>query len=86
MNTDRLRTQRPLPLVLSMGIPMAFSMLINALYNIVDGYFVAKMSRRTQTMPPRLALPSPSSTASLPQSSSRSWGVPSSAPLPRMRW
>lgn len=49
MNTDRLRTQRPLPLVLSMGIPMAFSMLINALYNIVDGYFVAKMSEQAMT-------------------------------------
>ncbi|MGN1023878.1 MAG: MATE family efflux transporter [Lachnospiraceae bacterium] len=49
MNTDRLRTQRVLPLVLSMGIPMAFSMLINALYNIVDGYFVARLSEKAMT-------------------------------------
>lgn len=49
MNTDRLRTQRVFPLVLSMGIPMAFSMLINALYNIVDGYFVARLSEQAMT-------------------------------------
>lgn len=31
-----------LPLVISMALPMTISMLVNALYNIVDGYFVAK--------------------------------------------
>ena len=33
-----------LSLLLSMGIPMMLSMLINSLYNIVDGIFVARMS------------------------------------------
>lgn len=38
-----------LPLVLSMSFPMAISMLVNALYNIVDSYFVAKISESAMT-------------------------------------
>lgn len=38
-----------LPLVLSMSFPMALSMLVNALYNIVDSYFVAKISESAMT-------------------------------------
>lgn len=38
-----------LPLVLSMAFPMAISMLVNALYNIVDSYFVAKISESAMT-------------------------------------
>lgn len=33
-----------LPLVISMGLPAMFSMLVQALYNIVDSYFVAQYS------------------------------------------
>lgn len=37
--------QRPvLPLLLSMAVPPIISMLIQALYNVVDSYFVAKIS------------------------------------------
>lgn len=38
-----------LPLVLSMSIPMVMSMAVNALYNIVDSYFVAKISEDAMT-------------------------------------
>ena len=31
-------------LVLSMSLPMVISMLVNSLYNIVDSFFVAKIS------------------------------------------
>lgn len=37
------------PLVLSMGLPMAFSMLITSLYNIVDSFFVARLSQDAMT-------------------------------------
>ena len=37
--------ERPIfPLVTAMSLPMVLSMLVNALYNIVDSYFVAKIS------------------------------------------
>lgn len=36
-------------LVLSMSLPMVLSMLISALYNIVDSYFVAKISEEAMT-------------------------------------
>lgn len=32
-----------------MALPMTISMLVNALYNIVDGYFVAKISEDAMT-------------------------------------
>ena len=32
------------PLLLSMAVPMMISMLVQALYNVVDSYFVAKLS------------------------------------------
>ena len=38
-----------LPLVLSMSLPMVFSMLVNALYNIVDSFYVAKISEEALT-------------------------------------
>lgn len=42
--------ERPiLPLVLSMALPMTLSMLVNALYNIVDSFFVAKISEDAMT-------------------------------------
>ena len=36
-------------LVLSMSLPMVFSMMVNALYNIVDSFFVAKISEDAMT-------------------------------------
>ena len=42
--------QRPvLPLVVSMALPMTLSMLVSALYNIVDSYFVARISEDAMT-------------------------------------
>lgn len=38
-----------LPLVLSMAIPMVLSMAVNAAYNIVDSYFVAKIDEDAMT-------------------------------------
>lgn len=37
------------PLVLSMALPMVISMMVNSLYNIVDSYFVAKISEEAMT-------------------------------------
>ena len=44
MNQEYMKTRKILPLVLSMSLPMVISMAVNALYNIVDSYFVAKIS------------------------------------------
>ena len=42
--------KRPvLPLLLSMSLPMVISMLVNSLYNIVDSFFVAKISEEAMT-------------------------------------
>ena len=38
-----------LPLILSMSLPMVLSMLVNSLYNIVDSYFIAKVSEDAMT-------------------------------------
>lgn len=38
-----------MPLVISMALPMTFSMLVNALYNIIDSYFVARISEEAMT-------------------------------------
>ena len=42
--------QRPIfPLILSMALPMVISMMVNSLYNIVDSFFVAKISEDAMT-------------------------------------
>lgn len=42
--------ERPvLPLLLSMSLPMVLSMMVNALYNIVDSFFVAQISENAMT-------------------------------------
>ena len=38
-----------LPLVLSMALPMIISMAVNSLYNIIDSFFVAKVSENAMT-------------------------------------
>ena len=45
-----MRTRPVLPLVISMALPMTISMLVNALYNIVDSFFVAKISDDAMTV------------------------------------
>ncbi len=42
-DTSYMREKKILPLLLSMAIPMVLSMIINSLYNIVDGIFVARL-------------------------------------------
>ena len=49
MNQEYMKTRKILPLVLSMSLPMVISMAVNALYNIVDSYFVAKISEQAMT-------------------------------------
>ena len=44
-----MKERKILPLVLSMSLPMVISMAVNALYNIVDSYFVAKLSEEAMT-------------------------------------
>lgn len=49
MKTDDYRNKNILPLVLSMSMPMVLSMLVNALYNIVDSFYVAKISEEAMS-------------------------------------
>ena len=43
--------ERPVvPLLLSMALPMVISMMVNSLYNIVDSFFVAKISEDASTV------------------------------------
>ena len=43
---NKMGTAPMLPLILSMSLPAMFSMLVQALYNIVDSYFVAQVSEK----------------------------------------
>lgn len=43
---NRMGTAKMFPLILSMSLPAMFSMLIQALYNIVNSYFVAQVSEK----------------------------------------
>lgn len=49
MNQDFMKERAVLPLVLSLSLPMVISMAVNSLYNIVDSYFVAKVSEEAMT-------------------------------------
>ena len=49
MNHNFMKEKPILPLVISMSLPMVISMAINSLYNIVDSYFVAKISEDAMT-------------------------------------
>ena len=49
MEQSYMKTRPVLPLVLSMSLPMVLSMLVNSLYNIVDSFFVARISEDTMT-------------------------------------
>ena len=46
---DFMRRRNLLPLLLSMSLPMVISMLFSSLYNIVDSYFVARISEESMT-------------------------------------
>lgn len=43
---NRMGSAKMLPLILSMALPAMFSMLVQALYNIVDSYFVSQVSEK----------------------------------------
>ena len=49
MNETFMKEKPVFSLILSMGFPMMFSMLVNSLYNIVDSFFVAKISEDAMT-------------------------------------
>lgn len=49
MNQEFMKEKPVMPLVISMALPMTISMLVNALYNIIDSYFVAKISEDAMT-------------------------------------
>lgn len=49
MNDTFMKEKPVFPLLLSMALPMVFSMLVNALYNIVDSFFVAQISEDAMT-------------------------------------
>ena len=49
MNQTFMKEKKILPLVLSMALPMVLSMAVNSLYNIVDSYFIAKLSEDAMT-------------------------------------
>lgn len=49
MDQRFMKEKKVLPLVLSMSLPMVLSMAVNSLYNIVDSYFVAKLSEDAMT-------------------------------------
>ena len=49
MNQTFMKERRIFPLVFSMALPMMLSMAFSSLYNIVDSYFVAKLSEDAMT-------------------------------------
>ena len=49
MNQDFMKEKPVFPLLLSMGVPMILSMILGALYNIVDSIFVSKISEDGMT-------------------------------------
>ncbi|MCQ2586248.1 MAG: polysaccharide biosynthesis C-terminal domain-containing protein, partial [Treponema sp.] len=46
---NKMGTMPVFSLILSMSLPMMFSMLVQAFYNVVDSYFVAKISENAIT-------------------------------------
>ena len=49
MNNTFMKKKPILPLLASMAMPMVLSMLVNSLYNIVDSFFIAKISENAMT-------------------------------------
>ena len=46
---NKMGTQPMLRLIISMSLPAMFSMLVQALYNVVDSYFVAQINENALT-------------------------------------
>ncbi len=49
MEQTFMKERKILPLVLAMSLPMVISMAVNSLYNIIDSYFIAKVSEDAMT-------------------------------------
>lgn len=49
MNDTFMKEKPVFPLMLSMALPMVVSMMVNSLYNIVDSFFIAKISENAMT-------------------------------------
>lgn len=49
MNQTYMKEEKILPLITKMSLPMVVSMLVNSMYNIVDSFFVAKISENAMT-------------------------------------
>src|SRR5699024_2609980 len=49
MQLNFMKTWPVLPLVLTMSLPMVLSMMVSSLYNIVDSYYVARISEDAMT-------------------------------------
>ncbi len=49
MDQTYMKEKPIVPLVISMAIPMTISMLVNSLYNIIDSYYVARISEQAMT-------------------------------------
>lgn len=49
MSQSFMKEKPVFPLLLSMSLPMVLSMMVSSLYNIVDSYFVAKISEDAMT-------------------------------------
>jgi len=49
MEQTFMKEKKIVPLVISMSLPMVISMAVNSLYNIIDSYFVAKVSENAMT-------------------------------------
>ncbi len=49
MNETFMKERPVFPLLMSMALPMVISMLVNSLYNIVDSFFVARISEDAMT-------------------------------------
>ena len=48
MDQTYMKEQPVLKLIVSMALPMVISMMVSSLYNIVDSYFVARISENRQ--------------------------------------
>ena len=49
MEQTFMKEKPVLPLVVTMALPMTISMLVNSLYNIIDSFYVAKISENAMT-------------------------------------
>ena len=49
MNQTYMKEEKVFPLIVKMSLPMVVSMLVNSMYNIVDSFFVAKISENAMT-------------------------------------